>query len=191
VSHSRIQDIEAGGNTTVDTLRKLAAALETTVSDLLGESVGEAEAVYGTLKQLMANMEQRGAGKPIPVISWASAGDGLAYTDQGYAAGAADEWIERPPNVHDRKAYAVRVVGDSMSPIIQAGDIVVLVHDQEPVAHDLVLVKLRTGEVYLKLLATHDGQYILVSANQLYPPTVVSPDDLMFPPRKVAAILKR
>jgi SOS-response transcriptional repressor LexA len=199
ISIRRIHDIENGANPTLDTLRKLASGLGISLSELTGGELPLEPIPPRRVPGVMApspgafyvsDRTPTGA-KPIPVISWASAGDGLEYTDQGYPPGASDEWIDRPVNVRDRRAYAVRVVGDSMSPVIQAGDLVVLIHDQEPSPHDIVLVKLKSGEVFLKLLSRHDGHFVLVSANPLYPPLVVALDELMFPPRKVAAIFKR
>jgi repressor LexA len=198
VSATSIQRIEAGRDMTIDTARALAKALGVSLAELTGEEAPtepppRRERAVMAPSPVVGYVADRApaGGRPIPVISWVSAGDGLEYTDQGYPPGVSDEWVDRPANVRDRRAYAVRVVGDSMSPVILAGDVVVLVHDHEASANDLVLVKLKSGEVFLKLLSRHDGHFVLVSANPLYPPLVVALDELMFPPRKVAAILKR
>jgi SOS-response transcriptional repressor LexA len=60
----------------------------------------------------------------IPVINKVTAGYPAGFTDLGYPARVADEYI-RSPDVHDPDAFAARVVGDSMEPDYRAGDIVV------------------------------------------------------------------
>lgn len=60
----------------------------------------------------------------IPVINKVTAGYPAAFTDLGYPARVADEYV-RAPDVHDPDAFAARVVGDSMAPDYAEGDIVV------------------------------------------------------------------
>lgn len=60
----------------------------------------------------------------IPLINKVTAGYPGSFTDLGYPARIADEYI-RAPDVHDPDAFAARVVGDSMEPAYREGDIVV------------------------------------------------------------------
>lgn len=60
----------------------------------------------------------------IPLINKVTAGYPGSFTDLGYPARVADEYI-RAPDVHDPDAFAARVVGDSMEPAYKEGDIVV------------------------------------------------------------------
>lgn len=60
----------------------------------------------------------------VPVINKVTAGYPADFTDMGYPARAGDEYI-RTPDLRDPDAFAARVVGDSMQPIYQEGDIVV------------------------------------------------------------------
>lgn len=60
----------------------------------------------------------------IPLINSVAAGYPAEFTDLGYPARVADEYV-RAPDVHDPDAFAARVVGESMMPDYREGDIVI------------------------------------------------------------------
>ncbi len=60
----------------------------------------------------------------VPLINSVQAGYPTEFTDLGYPARVADEYV-RSPDIHDPDAFAARVVGDSMAPEYVEGDIVV------------------------------------------------------------------
>jgi len=60
----------------------------------------------------------------VPVINKVAAGYPAEFTDLGYPARVADEYVS-VPDVYDADAFAARVVGDSMEPVYREGDIVV------------------------------------------------------------------
>jgi repressor LexA len=60
----------------------------------------------------------------VPLINKVTAGYPADFTDLDYPARVADEYI-RTPDLSDPDAFAARVVGDSMHPNYQEGDIVV------------------------------------------------------------------
>jgi phage repressor protein C with HTH and peptisase S24 domain len=60
----------------------------------------------------------------VPLINRVTAGYPADFTDLGYPARVSDEYI-RTPDLNDPDAFAARVVGDSMQPTYQEGDIVV------------------------------------------------------------------
>lgn len=60
----------------------------------------------------------------VPLINSVAAGYPREFTDLGYPARVADQYV-RCPDVRDADAFAARVVGDSMEPAYQEGDIVV------------------------------------------------------------------
>lgn len=72
------------------------------------------------------SMESVAAALPleIPLINRVTAGYPAGFTDLGYPARVADEYV-RAPDLNDPDAFAARVVGDSMEPDYRAGDIVV------------------------------------------------------------------
>ncbi|HEX8875342.1 MAG TPA: LexA family transcriptional regulator [Phycisphaerales bacterium] len=60
----------------------------------------------------------------VPLINKVVAGYPREFTDLGYPARVADEYV-RCPDIDDPDAFAARVVGDSMLPEYREGDIVV------------------------------------------------------------------
>jgi transcriptional regulator with XRE-family HTH domain len=60
----------------------------------------------------------------VPLINSVAAGYPAEFTDLGYPARIADEYV-RAPELHDPDAFAARVVGDSMLPEYREGDIVI------------------------------------------------------------------
>lgn len=60
----------------------------------------------------------------VPLINSVAAGYPSEFTDLGYPARVADEYV-RCPDLHDADAFAARVVGDSMEPNYVEGDVVV------------------------------------------------------------------
>lgn len=73
-----------------------------------------------------AQSDERRVALPtqVPLINKVPAGYPAGFTDMGYPARVADEYI-RTPDLNDPDAFAARVVGDSMQPTYQEGDIVV------------------------------------------------------------------
>ena len=62
--------------------------------------------------------------REVPLINKVAAGYPAEFTDLGYPAGVASEYV-RGVGVSDPDAFACRVVGDSMEPEYREGDIVV------------------------------------------------------------------
>ena len=98
---------------------------------------GSVDALYrsGELRRLVEQLstaEAAGASsvvpialpREVPLINKVAAGYPKEFTDLGYPARVADEYV-RCPDLDDPDAFACRVVGDSMSPLYTEGDIVV------------------------------------------------------------------
>ncbi|MBL9032083.1 MAG: LexA family transcriptional regulator [Phycisphaerae bacterium] len=66
----------------------------------------------------------RVAGVRVPLINKVAAGYPREFTDLGYPARVADEYLS-VPDLDDPDAFAARVVGDSMLPEYREGDVVV------------------------------------------------------------------
>lgn len=67
---------------------------------------------------------ERAMPRQVPLINRVAAGRASEFTDLGYPARVADEYV-RTDGVEDADAFAARVHGDSMSPDYVDGDIVV------------------------------------------------------------------
>lgn len=112
--------------------RRLARMLRDQGVDALHKS--------GELREMVARLapdEERRAGggveagnlarvlpMRVPLINRVAAGYPTEFTDLGYPARVADEYVG-VPDVYDPDAFAARVVGDSMEPRYREGDIVV------------------------------------------------------------------
>jgi len=110
----------------------------------------------------------RGAPHSIPQIGFAQAGSGGFFDDAGFPVGAG--WDEVPfPDVEDRHAYALEIVGDSMLPVFRHRDIVVVSPAAQVRPGDRVVVKTREGEVLAKELVRKTLRHVeLRSLNPAY-----------------------
>ena len=122
-------------------------------------------------------------GPSVPLIGHAQAGDSGFFDDSGFPVGAGWDDV-RVPGVRDPGAYCLEISGDSMAPVMRAGDRVV-VSPNEPVRRgDRVVVKTNEGEVMAKELhRMSDAQIELISLNPDY-------DDRILPRKHVAWIAR-
>jgi len=119
--------------------------------------------------------------KLIPLISWVSAGDFCEASDPLHP-GDAEDWLPCPSNIGPH-AYALRVVGDSMtSPYpgqrsYPEGTIIFIDPDRPAVNGSRVIVKLvGSQEVTFKALAEDSGQRFLRPINPQYPTIPITED---------------
>ncbi len=104
--------------------------------------------------------------RQVPIVSWAQAGNLVAYADMDAA------WHEfTATNCRDENCFAVTVAGDSMEPKYNAGDIAILMPNVEPRNGCLVVCKLKNEGVFFKLFhQSSDNQlFRLSSYNPVYP----------------------
>lgn len=118
----RVRDLESDRHTA----QQLAALLKRDGIDALHAS-GELRTLVGRLApeegasgvSLLEALPMR-----VPLINKVTAGYPADFTDLGYPARIADEYVS-VPGIEDPDAFAARVVGDSMTPQYCEGDIVV------------------------------------------------------------------
>lgn len=107
--------------------------------------------------------------KQVPLYSApVSAGDGV-FPDNIYE-------LERIPVFRGDVDFAVKVVGDSMSPTVPEGCLL-LVRKQDYAMNGDMIVCTYDGWVYVKWYIKRDNQILLMSDNPNYAPIVVQPDD--------------
>ncbi|MEM1330392.1 MAG: LexA family transcriptional regulator [Planctomycetota bacterium] len=121
--------------------RRLAEILSSSGVHDDGRSGGALDAAHrsGELRALIDRLTGEGGESPVPVrlpheiplINSVQAGYPQDFTDLGYPARHADEYV-RVPDLSDPDAFAARVVGDSMLPEYRAGDIVVFSPARDP-----------------------------------------------------------
>lgn len=110
----------------------------------------------------------------VPVIGLASAGKGVIATEDILGYESADKHYADNPEYR-----YIKVVGDSMSPKIDDGDLV-LVHYQTSVDSGSVGVFIVDGEDGYVKKVEYDTEYIhLISFNPYYPPMVFEGPDVL------------
>lgn len=113
----------------------------------------------------------------VPLINSVKAGYPAEFTDLGYPARVADEYV-RTPDICDPDAFAARVVGDSMEPAYREGDIVVFSPSRAVKSGMDCFVRLEPDqETTFKrvFFERQDGQEVvrLQPLNNVYPPRTV------------------
>ena len=96
--------------------------------------------------------KNKGASGPaIPVIGLAQAGDEGFFDDAGFPCGGSWEDL-RVPGELDENVYALEIAGDSMYPVLRAGDKGLVAPNATVRRGDRVVVKTLDGEVMAKEL---------------------------------------
>lgn len=110
----------------------------------------------------------RAAGLTVPVIGLAQAGNDGFFDDAGYPVG--EGWDEvRMPGLADENVYALEITGDSMAPVLRAGDRVLIAPNEDVRKGDRVVVKTMGGEIMAKELKRMTANKIeLISLNPDY-----------------------
>ncbi|MBX3363378.1 MAG: helix-turn-helix domain-containing protein [Phycisphaeraceae bacterium] len=163
------------------------------LAELLLESGGELDALHrsGELRRLVDALHNVEGEMPawvmlpaeVPVINKVAAGYPSDFTDLGYPARIADEYI-RCPDVHDPDAFACRVVGDSMLPEYREGDIVVFSPLRDVQSGMDCFVRLEPDHestfkrVYFERGAGGEELIRLQPTNSAYPPRVVGREEV-------------
>ena len=125
------------------------------------------------------NIEQAGsslaAGRLVPVINKVAAGYPGDFNDLDYPVGVADDYV-RCPDLHDPNAFAVRVVGDSMEPKFQEGDIVIFSPAAEVHNGDDCFVRFAMPHetTFKRIFFEKDNKIRLQPRNEKYSPTIVN-----------------
>ncbi len=103
-------------------LRQLIDRIDPDQADHVSEPANDAEETLESPANPMAAIGM--LPMEVPLINKVTAGYPADFTDMGYPARIADEYV-RAPDLSDPDAFAARVVGDSMEPNYREGDIVV------------------------------------------------------------------
>lgn len=118
--------------------------------------------------------------RPVYVISYADAGEGKDYDDMGYPVWNGYDTIPRPSELKDENAYALKVIGDSMEPMLKEGCIIVVSPKAETVNGDIIVARDIRDAVKVKAVTFRGDQIILGSFNPTYPPEVHKKEEIKF-----------
>jgi len=126
-------------------------------------------------------------GPSIPVIGLAQAGDSGFFDDAGFPVGGGWDDV-RVPGVRDENIYALQIAGDSMAPVLRAGDKVLVAPNETVRRGDRVVVKTIDGEVMAKELHRKTAHKVeLISLNPEYEDRVIAMKDVQWIARIVWA----
>jgi len=127
--------------------------------------------------------QQRGVPlRTVPIINKVAAGYPREFTDLGYPAGIADEYLSVPTEMADPNAFAVRVVGDSMEPKYRQGEVVVFSPAAPVHSGDDCFVRFAPGSepggdasTFKRVFFDGPDEVRLQPLNERYAPTTVRP----------------
>lgn len=158
VSHTHIKDIE--DNTKMPSFDIVMSLLKTYMADV--------DEFLRETGYLPSNIEPAKLKKlrPVPVISWVTAGKWQEVCDT-FQAGQADEFIES--DVKGQYIFALRVKGDSMEPEFHEGDIIIVNPHIDTKSGDFVIVKNEAEEATFKQLKKYGDTVVLHPLNPKYP----------------------
>lgn len=119
-------------------------------------------------------------GPAIPVIGLAQAGDEGFFDDAGFPCGGSWEDVRIPGELDDN-VYALEIAGDSMDPVLRAGDKVLVAPNASVRRGDRVVVKTIEGEVMAKeLRKLTESSIELASLNPEYEDRALSREEVQW-----------
>lgn len=123
-----------------------------------------------SMKEIPTVNELHAVASIVPIVGSAKLGDeGNYFVELEYPVGNGDGGIMY--STKDEHAYALRCIGDSMSPRIRHGEYVIAEPSREVVPGDEVVVKDKSGRVMVKIWQnTRDGMAYFASVNESYKP---------------------
>ncbi|MBX3474635.1 MAG: LexA family transcriptional regulator [Planctomycetes bacterium] len=133
---------------------------------------------------------QRAGSRMIPLVSVTAAGRPLAAFDD-YPTGSGSEYVDCPRDVMDENAFALKISGDSMEPVIPDGSTIILAPNMVPREGKPVVVKLENGDVTCKVYQRRGENVILAPYNPQHDVQIFSVRELqwIYPVMKVVVDL--
>lgn len=174
-SPQRVRDEVATMRNRFHLAERLAGLLASQGVDAIHQS-GELKKLVDQLAPAQ-NIEPTAIPVQIPVINRVAAGYPREFTDLGYPARLADEYVAAP-DIHDPDAFAARVVGESMASIYSEGDIVVFSPEAPTLSGSDCFVRLARDDettfkrIYFEQDARERDCIRLQPLNSAFPPRV-------------------
>ena len=166
-SQSSLLRWEEGRVPNAEVLEKLATIYKADPSSILAHGeTREGSSPYGF-------SIPPGLRDDLPIVGRARGGRG-EFSHDGYPTGQGWRRVRRPYDVRDKNAFAVEVVGDSMAPRYEAGDVVVCSPEKEWRSGDYCVVVMRDDEALVKKVTVNDGVLVLSSIAPGVEPQVIS-----------------
>jgi repressor LexA len=164
-------------------LRRLEQAIGFKEGELLAQA--HLQRTPSDVRAILQNLLQQAeaASNTVPLINAISAGYPTAFMDLSYPRRVAGEYVSGP-EVQDRDAFAVRVVGNNMSPKYDEGDIVIFSPALPARSGDDCFVRFRDGTTTFKRVFLEGGQssgpvWRLQTRCQAPPPQEIVSEDVI------------
>lgn len=156
-------------------LQKIADFLGVRLDYLMGESKYRTDNDY---ENAIAN--ERDKGVKIPVLGNVAAGIPIEMIED------IVDWEEIPSAMAKNGEYfGLRVVGDSMSPRIAAGDTLIVRKQDTADSNDIVIVTVNGDSATCKRLVRHRDGISLISFNPMYAPMEFSNEEIETKPVRI------
>ncbi len=149
-----------------------------------GIKVPNAQALVKLSRALNTTADYLLSGTPrrpdrIPLLSKIPAGDPVLWTDGEYPAHFGEEFLDRG-DVTDPNAYALIVDGDSMTPRINSGDIVIISPNTAVTNRSIAAIAIKGEERTIKTVVFLPNEHVLLQpANAAYEPLVLAQRDVV------------
>lgn len=180
-------------NPTNQNLQKVADVLKVSVAYLTGESDFRSEqdaVIHRWNEQMSAGLVEEvrkiEAGIRIPVLGSVPCGiptDAIEFLD-------TDEWEEISEVMSRSGSYfGLKVKGDSMSPRIQEGDVLIIRQQDSAESGDIVIARINGDEATCKRYIRHDDGIVLQSFNPAYDPMFFSNTEIQQIPVQIIGIV--
>ena len=174
---------------TTKNIKKVADVLGCSVAYLTGDSdfISEQDAVIAKWTEqqsagLADEVRRIEAGIRIPVLGSVPCGipsDAVEFWD-------ADEWEEISEKMSRQGTFfALKVKGDSMSPRIQKGDVLIVQQTPDAESGEVVIAKVNGQDACCKKLIKHPEGIVLQSFNPSYEPMYFSNQDIQDKPVQI------
>ena len=150
-----------------------------------GIKVPNAQALVKLSRALKTTSDYLLTGTPIrpnrlPLLSRIPGGSPVAFTDGEYPAGFGEEYVDRG-DITDPNAFALIVEGDSMTPRINSGDIVIISPNSPINSRSIAAVAIHNEEQTLKrVIFLENDKVLLQPENENYDPLVIEKDKIKF-----------
>lgn len=174
---------------TTKNIKKVADVLGCSVAYLTGDSdfISEQDAVIAKWTEqqsagLADEVRRIEAGIRIPVLGSVPCGipaDAVEFWD-------TDEWEEISEKMSRQGTFfALKVKGDSMSPRIQKGDVLIVQQTPDAESGEVVIAKINGQDACCKKLIKHPEGIVLQSFNPSYEPMYFSNQDIQDKPVQI------
>ncbi len=174
-------------------LRKLSGALNVTTDFFMATDEPNLEDTESFTREMLqrrmaerareqasqAGQARKAMARQIPVVAVTAAGRPLAAFDD-FPTGQGFEFVDCPSDVSDENAFALKIAGNSMEPVIPDGSTVIIAPNLAPREGKPVVVKRENGEVTCKVYQRRGEQVILTPYNHSHEVQIFNTDELQW-----------